>query len=70
MNGANPNIQNIVNDSTPLHNAAAQGDKKILNILLMNQADPNLINKFGKKPIDYYKQFNDTLDNVIIKQLK
>ena len=36
----------------------------------MNQADPNLINKFGKKPIDYYKQFNNTLDNVIIKQLE
>ena len=69
-NGANPNIQNIVNDSTPLHNAAAKGDKKILNILLMNQADPNIINKFGKKPIDYYKQFNNTLDNVIIKQLE
>jgi ankyrin repeat protein len=70
MNGANPNIQNIVNDSTPLHNAAAKGDKKILDILLMNQADPNLINKFGKKPIDYYKQFNDKLDNVLIKQLE
>ncbi len=46
--GANPNHNNNVNKNTPLHLAAFNANKKIVEILLLwYEADPNIPNKNG-----------------------
>ncbi len=50
------NVQDV-NNNTPLHYAARQGDAAMCQLLLENGADPLLINKEGKTPLDIAKQY-------------
>ncbi|KAK7486770.1 hypothetical protein BaRGS_00021917 [Batillaria attramentaria] len=49
--GGDPNVRSV-DGSTPLHVAAAWGDRDILRLLLHNGANPNLVDQDGQRAVD------------------
>eukprot|EP00118_Oscarella_pearsei_P026892 m.310547 g.310547 ORF g.310547 m.310547 type:complete len:500 (+) comp52458_c0_seq1:394-1893(+) len=52
QNGANPNVRDLINGTTPLHLCAKQGSREILKCLLDHQADPTLLDDDGQRASD------------------
>ena len=50
---ANPNRQNSIDGSTPLHCAIQQKNSKYASILLAAGADPNRLNDYGNTPLHF-----------------
>ena len=51
VNNADPNIPNA-SKNTPLHWAALNGKKEIVQLLLDSKADPNIKNEFHRIPLE------------------
>ena len=66
-NELNSHDVNEANDagSTPCHFAAQRGDKKILELLILNGADLNIRNKYSHTPLDM--SLNDICTNFLRK---
>jgi aminopeptidase-like protein len=67
----NININQIDHESkTPLHHAIEQGDLSFANILAHKSANMHLVDKFGKKPLDYAKAPKTFADKLLLKELQ
>jgi ankyrin repeat protein len=62
LNGADPNIQDIIGNS-PLHSATMLNNTYAVKMLLNANADPDIKNNRGLRPIDYARRKG--LDEII-----
>lgn len=66
----NINLNQIDHDSkTALHHAIEHGDLSSANILANKSANMHLVDKFGKKPLDYAKAPKTFADKLLLKEL-
>jgi len=52
-------------NGSPLHTACAWRRLKIARLLLQNGADPNVLDKDGRKPIDFIKRLRNASDKTL-----
>jgi serine/threonine-protein phosphatase 6 regulatory ankyrin repeat subunit B len=66
--GADINVQDESGD-TPLHLACAEGNEAKIRTLLALSADPNIVNEFGRRPLDTLLDYAHTRDDFLLVRL-